>query len=169
MVDRSIGIDRSKGLGHALTPPRAPPPHTHDSHPSSAAAATTTGEGGASRLSVMGAGGDDEGDALVRLVSEHWEDLFDAEEDSEGSEEGAKVLDASELVARIEEGKKNLAKRCVGECGSDCVYGVWLRSCGCVCVGGSFLTRSLFLTCMQAHAAAELREQEEGCVPSALG
>lgn len=113
LVDRSTAPGPIKELcKRRAHPPKSLPFHTRLPPHRSAAVAATKGEGGASRLSVLGAGGDDEGDALVKLLSEHWEDLFDA---SEGSEEGASVLDASELVARIEEGKKNRAKRCVGD------------------------------------------------------
>ncbi len=46
----------------------------------------------------------------MRMLSEHWEDLFAAE--GEGEEE-IKVLDTEELAARIEAGKNARARRCV--------------------------------------------------------
>lgn len=65
------------------------------------------------RLSIVGAG-NDEGDAFVRLLSEHWEDLFEGQEE-EGEEEGqVRMLDPEALLARIEEGKQRRARRCVG-------------------------------------------------------
>jgi hypothetical protein len=103
---------------HMLTPHRSTicshtPIHAHDDDSATAAAAASaTSEGGAGRLDIGGAG-HDEGDAFVRMLSEHWEDLFAAEgaEGEEAGEGGVSVLNADELVARIEKGKKARARR----------------------------------------------------------
>ena len=133
-IDRSIHVDPRRPIRGLLpslcsnpNPAYDQPTHaTPSSAAAAAAAAAATGEGGAARLPIAGAG-DDEGDSFVRLLSEHWEDVF-AGVGEEGEDGGSvTMLSPEEIVARIDEAKRGRTRRCVI----------------CVCVGARERERGL--------------------------